>query len=297
MAQRRIQDYGTLVTASSLKSLSASFITSAVLEGNEFIVDAANRIRVNPGSAITHQGVIIIEDEPKYLNVTLGSSPQDYTVYYYHVDSMVSGGIPADLVITPGLLTAEVVEGVILGYVKYPGGAIPLSSSMFIQSKPVKIGVITPTVSNASWTIPIKNHGYMVTNSSGGTIAISDYWDSVNSKMWVRFQNTTLSTGTLTVTFPFKVADGAFYKMQVRMGADINATVSPLFIDSAGAITSLSVLPLTGSPAIALHTYDLPRGSTQTSNTLVFAQLQMSIAPAKEVKIQSIGLTEFNLPI
>lgn len=297
MSQTRIQDYGSLVVASSLKVLAGSFVRSSILSGNEFVVDASNRMRINPGTAITYQGVIIIEDEPQFLGVSLGSNPADYTVYYAHQDQLVSGGVPAILTIEPGLFDSASIQGVILGYVRYPGGAVPLNSSMFIQPKAASIGSVTPTFNNAPMLVPVKGQGYVVTGSSGGTVTLNDGWDNVNAVMYLLIQNASASLGTITLTFPFKVNDVPFARLQMRLGTDINATVSPFFVDSVANSSPLSALPITGAPIIALYNLDLPRGATQTPNNLVYVQLQVSLAVGKSVKLQTIGLSEFNLPV
>ena len=69
MSQKRIQDFGSPVVASSLKTMNQSYVTSAILNGYEFLVDAPDRLRINPGRAITNEGVIIIEDEARFLEV------------------------------------------------------------------------------------------------------------------------------------------------------------------------------------------------------------------------------------
>ena len=128
MSQERIQDYGSPVTASSIKTLVNAITSyrSAILSGNEFIADAANRLRINPGISVTHEGIIIIETEPKLITINNTSLAVDYTVYYYHKDAEVSGGVAAVLTMDTGLLSS--VEGVILGYIRYPGGSVPLSN-------------------------------------------------------------------------------------------------------------------------------------------------------------------------
>jgi hypothetical protein len=299
MSQKRIQDFGSPVVAKSLKTLSASYLTSAILNGCEFVVDGPDRFRVLPGSAVTHQGVIILEDEPKFLTVTNSSNPAEYTVYYQHVDQDISGGVPAELTIVGGLLTPEVVEGVIIGYVIYPGGGIPLANNHFVRPTPMRIGKVTPTRENSDWLVPVKGTGYMITSTTGGAIDITDTWDITGAKpeMYLKLRNNGVATGGVTLMFPFKVKELPYAKFQIVNGTDINATLSPSFIDTEGNITSLLVTPYTGSPTLRLYTEDLPRASIQHANTLVYIQLQFSLSPGRQIKLQSLGLTEYNLPI
>lgn len=299
MTQRRIQDFGSPVVASSLKNLSASVVTSAVLSGNDFLVDAPDRMRVNPGSAVTHQGVVIIEDEPKFLNVVNTSSPADYTVYYDHTDANVSGGVPAVLTLASGLLTASAVTGVILGYVRYPGLGIPLAQSHFIQVLKTRLGDVRYSKENADWVIPIRNSGYVTANAVGGPIDITDVFDTGVSppSMYVRLRNNTGSSASLSLVFPFKVGEVPYSLLQIVIGTDINALVTPSFVDSDGTVFVLTTAPFPNNPNLQLKTVDISRESIQIANRLVFLQLAMVIASNREVKIQAIGLNQYNLPV
>lgn len=300
MSQKRIQDYGTPIVAKSLKTISSSLVQAAVLSGNEFVVDSSDRLKVGPGRAITNQGVIIIEDESKILTVPNTASAVDYTVYYSHVDQDISGGVSASLVIEPGIFTAEVIDGVILGYVRYPGSGVPLSGSMFIQPPQAKIGNITPTRGNSDFIVPINQMSYMVTSQSGGPLDITSTWDTsvVSSpQMYLKIRNNGLSTGSVTLTFPFKVKDNPFALLQGIFFADINAIISAFFVDSAGSTSALMLTPITGAPSLNFYYYDVPRTSVQNTNSLVYLQIVVQCSASREARIQAVGLNEYNLPV
>jgi len=299
MSQKRIQDFGSPVVASSLKSLNKAFVTSALLDGNQFVVDGTDRLRINPGSAVTKQGVIIIEDEAKFLTIPNTSVPVDYTIFYFHQDANISGGVPAELTLDSGLLTESVIDGVILGYVRYPGGAVPLATEHFIQPPVLKIGDFEPTATNSDWLVPIKSHGYLTTSTSGSVINITDTFDISGTKpeMYVKFRNNTVSTGGVVVTFPFKVRERPFAILQTIISTEINVLVTPSFIDSAGTAFALVGAAFTNEPTLILKTVSIPREAVQTVNTLTYVQLDISITASREFLLQSIGLNQFNLPV
>lgn len=298
MSQKRIQDFGSPVIAKSFKLLSQAITDAGVLDGHEFIVDAADRMRINPGTCVTNQGVILLEDEVKILTIQNTSIPADYTIYYSHEDADISGGIAAILTMDSGLLTTSVVNGVILGYVRYPGGGVPLDQSNFIQPPKIKIGTIIPTRETTPWIIPVKGKGYMTTATSGAAITLTDTWDMSGSKpeMYLKARNITVSSGTVTLTFPFKVSDVPFALLQMVIGTDINALVTPYFIDSLGTLASLSS-PFSGQTSLSVKSVDIPRNTEQTPNTLVYLQLEITLAASREAKIQALGLSTYNLPI
>ena len=299
MSQKRIQDFGSPVVASSLKTLNSAFVTSAILNGNEFVVDGTDRLRINPGTAVTGQGVIIIEDETKFLTIVNTSIPVDYTIFYSHVDADISGGIPAILTLDTGLLDEASIEGVILGYVRYPGGAVPLAPEHFVQPPILKIGDFGPRVDNANWLVPIKSQGFMTTTITGSTIDVTDTFDISGTKpeMYVKFRNNTVSTGGLIITIPIKVDERPFAIFQATLSTEINVLITPSFIDSDGTVFALVTTAYTNEPTLTLKTEDLPRAAVQTSNTLVYIQLDISLAASREFLLQSIGLNQFNLPV
>lgn len=372
MSQQRIQDYGSPVVAQSLKSLIDAITIPGILSGNEFVRDASNRLRINPGSCVTQQGVIIVEDETKIITIDNTSIPVDYTIYYLHEDVQISGGVAAELTKEAGLLTPEVVQGCILGYVRYPGGSIPLEQSHFIQPPLLKLGTVTPTKENAPWFVPIRNLGYLTPDSrkSGATINITDTWaddislngalflnskivgnitpstigliagmeitgnsnipagtfiESINTtsqitltnpatltvasasfiavpktRMYLKLRNNGITTGVVTLTFPFKVSENPFALLQILLSTDINALVTPIFMDSNGEEITLVTVPsggFTGQSAFLLKSVDIPRTTTQTANTIVYLHLMVALAVGKEVRIQALGLNTYNLPV
>ena len=298
MTQRRIQDFGSPIVASSLKKMNSSYTKAARLSGFAFSVDGPDRLRINPGTAVTNRGVLIIEDEPKFLNIVNTSSPTDYTVYYDHTDQDVTGGVAAALTLAAGLLTPAVVSGVILGYVRYPGSSAPLATSHFVQPPELQIGRVTPTKEDAHWIVPVNSADYLVTGSSGGAIDITSVWDISGTKpeMYMKFRNNSLSTGTKTIVIPFKVGGGPYALLQLALATDINAALTPSIIDSAGNTEVLSAA-FSGTPALTLHSVVLPRTLTQTPNTLIYLQLQTQMAVGREVKLQALGLNTYNLPV
>jgi hypothetical protein len=370
MSQKRIQDYGSPIVAQSLKSLTDSITTAGILSGNEFVRDSGSRIRINPGACVTHQGVIIVEDESKTLTITNTSSAVDYTIYYLHEDVDISGGVAAELILDSGLLTNDVIKGCILGYVRYPGGGIPLEQSHFIQPPPLKIGTVIPTRENANWVFPIRNQGYLVTQTSGAAINLTDggietftpisltgsitngskviqsilpsttnllvgmvvtgsgissgstivsidtsnqitlnnaasttqtgvSFSAISPKPYVylKVRNNNLTTGSVTLTFPFKVYDLPYALLQMILSTDNSALVTPLFIDSVGEVSAPLNTGFTGQSEFLLKSVSIPRTSVQTANSVVYLQLQISLAANKEARIQCLGLNTYNLPV
>jgi hypothetical protein len=295
--QRRIQDYGSPVTASSLKSLSSSFSGPAILSGFDFAVEASDRLRIGPGTAITDQGVIITETEAKSLTIPI-SAPADFTVYYYHIDQNVSGGVAASLTLASGILYQENVEGVILGYIRYPGGGVALDSSFFVQPLVQSIGKVTPSLNNSKWVVPVNQNGYVVTSTSGATLNYINAYESISTgtpaKLFLKIQNNLTSGGNATLLFPQKVMDRPFSLFEGLLSVDVNATLTCSFIDSSGTVFQLGTM-LSGVPNFALYRMPIPKTSIQNPSTVVYVKLECAISASRAVRIQAIGTSEYNL--
>lgn len=300
MTQQRIQDYGSPVIAQNLKDLAnALTANSAVIEGFTFSVASANRVRIAPGKAITTQGVVILEDEDRFVDIENTTNSVDYTVYYMHEDRNVSGGVAADLVIVQGILEPATITGTILGYIRYPGQAVPLDTSHFIQAIPYNLGEYVPSRTNVPWLIPFNNN-YIITESTGGNLDITDTWDTTtdpnNPELYLKIRNNGNSVGTVTITFPFKVGTRPFSLVQIRSLVETATVIQPFFIDSAGGLNSLAPGGLSESTALTNYQLNIPTRANQQSNTLVYLQIQAQLILNKEFRLQALGMSDYNLP-
>ena len=295
MTQSRVIDYGAPVIARTLKNMIKSFAKSAVLEGCDFAVDAPNRLRITPGTIVTDRGVMIIESEPKFLIINNSTAPADYTIYYTHDDKDITGGEPAELTMDSGLLDDAAVAGTVLGYVRYPGLAVSLSTSQFSQKQKLQMGVSQSTNSNSDWVIPLKGVGYTTTNISG-TINITDVWEPSPARAYAKIRNNGLVAGNISLVFPFKVKDLGYGKLQFLASLDVNTTTTVAFIDSASSVSILASAML-GDPSYVLYDLTVPKSTVQSSNSLVYVMLQFTIAAGKEIRLQAIGLNEYSLPV
>lgn len=299
MTQRRVQDYGTLAEAADIKQILFGLARSTVPEGSRFGVAGTNKMRVFPGIAITHQGVMIVEDEVIELTVPTTSNAQDYTVYYEHEDIDISGGEPAILRLANGILNPADIKGVILGYVKYPGSAVPLSSAHFYQEPETFLRNYLPSRSNADWVIPLKGNGYLLTNTANAALTVTDFWDEPNYKYSLKLQNNVAgpNVATATFTFPFKVNSYSFALLQAKMQIDLGATVEFKLIDSLGDLIDITTVPLPPQSDFFLYSYSIPPQAGQNSNDLVYLQMIVNISTTRMVKLQGLGLSTYSLPI
>lgn len=299
MVQQRIKDYAAPANAEDLKDLTNAVTTPAVMVGFRFQVDGPSRMRIEPGTAITHEGIIIVEDENQTEDVENTSNAIDYTVFYSHEDRNISGGVKAELTIQQGLFKPSDIKGVILGYVRYPGGGIPLNQSHFIQAPTLQLSNYVPNRENANWIIPVNNNGYMKTNDTGAVLTLTNVYETAPSSMFLRVRNDNVAPGNgkIELIFPFKVNDIPFSLVQAKMQVDNSVAVNVSLIDTSDVERSLHIGQLQSQPNLFLYNLTIPRETILTANQLCYLKVSIDAPITRQVKIQGVGLTSYNLPV
>lgn len=140
MSQSRRNTFGDLIDTADLPDMISNIMSPGRLVGNNFSVAQTDLMQISPGSCLLPDGVLILEDEVQNLVIPSSSLAADYTVIYQLQSTQTLGGSPAILQLLSGIQRQEnFTNGTILGWVRYPGGSIPLSSSFFIQPSSLRI--------------------------------------------------------------------------------------------------------------------------------------------------------------
>ncbi len=299
MVQKRIKDFAAPANAEDLKDLTNALTTPGVMQGFRFQVDGPSRMRIEPGIAITHEGVVVIEDENLFEEIENTSNAVDYTIYYAHEDQNISGGVKAELTVAQGLFSSDDILGVILGYVKYPGGGTPLSQSHFIQAPTAQLSNYTPNRDNVPWTIPINNNGFLKTLETNATLTLNDVYETGPTSVYLRVRNDNIppGNGQLELTFPFKVDDIPFSLVQFNMQIDNSVAVNVTLVDTSDQVRSLHIGQLQPQPNLFLHNLTIPREAILNPNKLCFLKFSFDVPITRTIKLQGVGLSSYNLPV
>lgn len=171
MTQHRFFNSGTPADAAVFKEMLTGLTGKTVLSGGDLGVAAApaptqpDRIVVQPiwlvldSPRLTQQGttrnnLLLYEDEPKQIVVPISSAAANYTLVYRHTDADVFGGNAATLALENGLLRNEnITDGLVIGYVVYPGGAVGLTSTMLIPAPRARIEAVS-SPADGTWLCP-----------------------------------------------------------------------------------------------------------------------------------------------
>ena len=140
MSQQRLLVYGQLIETDDLPTAVANLMAPGRLTGMNFSVSSVDSMYISGGSCLLPDGILVIENETKTLLVPTSSFAATYTIIYQLEDTTTLGGSAALLTLVSGYLRQEnLTDATVLGWINYPGGAIPINASMFIQPSYIRI--------------------------------------------------------------------------------------------------------------------------------------------------------------
>lgn len=135
MTQERYINFGHPADASGIKTINQQFFAPAVLRANEPLLQAVapDQVLINPHSCVFVDGIVLVETEIHPVTIDTSPASANYTIYYTHEDEDLVGGVAA-LLHTDSGIKQSVENGVILGWVIYPGGSVQVDDTMLIPN-------------------------------------------------------------------------------------------------------------------------------------------------------------------
>lgn len=140
MVQTRTVDYGAAIHSSDMPFDISSIMSAGRLVGMTLSASAADQIAITPGTVLMPDGVLVHEDEVKYLQVANTAFAVNYSIVYTLQSTDVIGGSPADLNLVAGIVKQEsLTDATVIGWVLYPGGAVALDESFLIEADTIRV--------------------------------------------------------------------------------------------------------------------------------------------------------------
>lgn len=142
MSQKRFLNFGTTADAGKTKAIVQQLFGAQLLRGDVpfFSTLPPDQLIIQPHAVVFDSGLVLVEDEVVAVTVVTGSPSANYTIYYEHIDEDQIGGAAATLRTVGGLQTS-ITNGVVLGWVVYPGGAVPLDNTMAFPAVEAQVNV------------------------------------------------------------------------------------------------------------------------------------------------------------
>ena len=288
MSQRRINIFGDLIDTADMPEMISNIMAPGRLIGNNFIVAASDYMNITPGSCLLPDGVLVIENETKSLVIPNSSLATDYTVIYQLEDTRTLGGSPAILRLLSGVKRQQdFIDGTILGWIRYPGGSIPISPSFFIQPSPLRITKAADQFYYLN-SCPLN----VIKPTTSGWAETYDY---VLSEACSRFVNTLSVPSSYVMRIPFIIpSTGQPRKLVTRLLVDFNCLVT-FTINLKGTVIPLSpnggLVSNTGT--IITREFDIPLDVSLTweAGNTAYIEATIDSQPSRGTSIAYVGLT------
>jgi hypothetical protein len=298
MSQRVIIAMGDPVESGAIQNILTAISDPGILSGFELAVSASNIIAINAGSALTDSGVLIIESEQRTQLFTLTVSPANYTLYYSYVPTNSFGGNPAVLTLQAGLINPSTFEnGVILGWIKYPGLSQALNASMFISAPRFHLSQPVELLSDEYRTnyAPFSNQ-WTQFSTSGPAPAISESWNTNYAAPITTVSNAGSLLARSVYMLPFRVPHYGVGKVLIELETDTGASLLVQIVDSTGNILTPPEGGFFSNNLMESSILTVPYSAGLVPNSQAFIMLSFTIQPTFAVRIQSIGTSSYTEP-
>jgi hypothetical protein len=297
--QRRLIDFGSTVQAGKINEISKTFFMSGILSTTPVIEVARNdAIKINPFRLITPDGIVFIEDETQEIDISLTVDSKNYTIILRHVLSETSGGTAGNIELVEDFAAIDFFDdATVLGWLKYTGGSTPLDSTMIYLPRSLKILESSTDSSSVYSFVPPMNNKWINQGVTTGVI-ITDGFDG--QKLYTSVKNTNTVILTNIVKF-IPIVNGKYPPsiIHVTGKADYQANLIVTVFDEHGTeyIPKNNFIVNSDWSTFDMKLPNVNGLSVFQPNTTWILKLEFQLNPNKEIKIQSICVSDYNLPV
>jgi hypothetical protein len=307
MAQQRFINFGDTVLADRINQISTAIVEAGVLSGAEFSVFDSDTLAVGPNSVMLPT-LLLEESVSTHITIPPTQGPIGYTIVYEHTNQNVQGGVAALMDKKTGIFSFGDLENtVILGWVLYPGGSIPLNESFFIEAP--KLQIANPTTFPSDIMLPPYLDKIHVQSESEpvGSITQTDVFDKFDfladpiqaGKAYLELENTSVDTEIIQHLFPFVVVTTPPDRLIAEVSAELAVSVTIELIAEDGTVfeaannninNTSNLFEFREMPVIGMD------DSLFAPDRPYFVSLTSQIAPGKKAFISLVGTNINFLP-
>ena len=301
MAQQRFINFGDTVLAQRINEISTAIVNHGVLSGGTFSVGITNRtLRISPNKVMLNELLLIEDNFTDILVPIVGTGSQDFTVVYEHSNQNVQGGVPAIILITEGLFGFDDLDdSTILGWIRYPGGSVPLDTAMFIEAP--KLQIKNPEEFPSSVQVPpflTKIYVQTETPTPGAIVAVDQY-DPFNLKAFMELENSAAAINTIQHLFPFISGVEAPNRIILEASVELGASVTASLLSEDGTVfTALDDTITNTSSIFEFREMQVPNVDVTkfAQNRPYFVSISTQLNPGKKAFISIVGTSSNFLP-
>lgn len=321
MSERRIADFGRFHQAEDINEANSYLWGPGVLTGNEMSVSTdGSEVEVAAGSVITNDGVIIINDGVRDFPVSPQSDPTIFTLVQYHTFSLSAGGNESSYGTVEYLdgsdpkfgTYADVVDsdgninGVILGWIRYPGGNVDYESYMLHSPPPMQVTNPLVTVPNGEPAYTPFNYLAPFTDAHGcfavldADISVAHAIDA-NALAETTWTNDHAGTTETAIVYLGMQQEAVYQPRMVDLRgvavSDPTVSIEVAIVTSAGA-TVLGTLTgaVSANNNIAIPDSVFPGGAPADSGETAVLRITATLPPTESFTLQRASVYATPLP-
>lgn len=299
MAQRRFINFGDTVLAERINEISTAIVAPGVLSGGEFTLFDASTLSVGPNEVML-QTLLLAEDTATLVPIPLTSDAKDYTVVYEHINANVLGGVPAQVLLLEGIFAFDALANtIVLGWVRYPGGSVPLSTSFFVEAP--KLQITNPPTFPSDVLIPPYLGTIHVQDEAPipGTIIQTDVYEPAQTKAFLELENTDTVIETIVHFFPFVTKLDPPQRLILEASSELATSLTAELVAEDGTVFQAENSTITNTSNLfefrEMRVLDLDE-SKFPPNRPYFVSVTSQLNPGRKVFISIVGANENFLP-
>lgn len=288
---------GAPVVAADIQEILTFIANPGILQGMDLIAANASAIGMTPGAALTDSGIIIYETEQQTLPFTASVNSANYTIYYSYTPNNNYGGQTAQLSLQNGLIApSNFSNGVLLGWLVYPGGSIQLNGSMFISAPRLKLTEpVVKVQGNFLMSYPPFSSKLIQSSLVGPQPSISDLWDGTNNLPYSQWINPSGSLSTSIYNLPFNVPYEGLGQIQIECQTQTGSMLTATILRRSGQVIVPTPINFFTNTAMQKQILSIPQGILNANEDVVL-QLRFEIQPTYSIIVRSIGLSCYTEP-
>ncbi len=238
MAQIRLINFGDTVLADRINQISTAIVQYGVVSGAEFTLFDSQTLAIAPSVVMLHT-LLLQETVSTNISISLTADAKDYTIAYEHINQNIQGGVSATLLRLDGIFAFDDLENtVILGWVRYPGGSVPLEVEFFIEAPKLQIKNPTEFPSDLSLPPYLNKIQLQEEDPISGSITQTDMYDVANTQAFLELENTADTIQSITHYFPFVAKESPPDRLIVEISAELGASVTIELVAEDGTVFS-----------------------------------------------------------
>jgi len=245
------------------------------------------------GALATEVGVIVIETEP--VTLELGSSfppvvATNYTIYAEYLETAVglTGGDAAIYRVTDTLLTTQPTDGVIIGWIRHPGGGVALSADHITNAPKLSSWELSQT-SAARQPVNLQPP-HLVLAATAGTplgadVSETSGFDQANNVPWRGAINSgaMLESGVLLLSYR---AYAPPYRWRLRSITPAGCTISMQAYDTNHVLCNSTMIA--GNLTWTWDTLSLMPGCAWAAGEVALLELHMVLGVGQTIQLAEL---------